>query len=255
MKALPLPKTQDIIERINALQAASPYYIDPKGISDRTRQLRLIKRDIDDMFKVDARAAWEVTGAWKALVGDWDGVREAFTASLALGDSGSNRVNWLVNCLNLGMFSAARAAYADMGDPENSYFSMMLALGVRSGAIEQALRNVERARVMSISWDESDAEDVIKANEILREAGISDEQVARHLDAAGVVLSRHRIRPQVHPRVIAAEGFFRGVTFAFPVPVSADEAFEMNVELAVEEEQAGVQKDVAFDVVFEAEAA
>lgn len=255
MRALPHPKTNAIIERINALQAASPYFIDSEKISDMTREFRLIKRDIDDLFNADARSAWEATGAWKALIGDWDGVRDAFRASLTLGDSGTNRMNWVINCLSLGMFSAARSAYADAGKPETGYFGRLYGFGVRAGAIEQTVRFAERAREMNILWDESEMQEVAEANVILREAGVSDEEVSRHLDVAGVVLRRHRLRADIHPRVINAEGFFRGVTFAFPVPVSVSEVFEMNMELADEEAQAGVKKDVAFDVVFEAKAA
>jgi hypothetical protein len=255
MKALPHPKTNAIIERINALQAASRYFIDSEKISESTRELRSIKHDIDALFKADARSAWEVTGAWKALIGDWEGVRDAFRKSLALGDSGTNRMNWVINCLTLGMFSAASSAYADAGKPEFGYFGRLYGFGVRAGAIEQTVRFAERAREMNIPWDESDMQEVAEANDILREAGVSDEDVSRHLDVAGVVLRRHRLRADIHPRVINAEGFFRGVTFAFPVPVSVSEAFEMNMELADEEAQAGVKKDVAFDVVFEAKAA
>jgi hypothetical protein len=255
MKALPLPNTKNIIEQINAVQAESPYYIDPMQMNDRSRRYRLIKRDIDALFNVDARAAWEATGAWKALVGDWKGVQEAFSASLALGDSGTNRVNWVVNCLNLGMFSLGQAAFAKFGEPEQGYFSKMLVAGVRTGAIEQAMRYAERAREMNIDWDGSRAGEIEGMNQLLRTAGVSDTQIARQLDVAGEVLRRHHIRPIAEPRLTLAEGFFQGVTYAFPVPVSADEAFAMNMELASDEFDAGIEKDVAFDVVFEAVAA
>ncbi|WP_321789378.1 hypothetical protein [Burkholderia pyrrocinia] len=252
MKALPLPKTKEIVERINALQASSPYYIDSTEISDFSRELRIIKRDIDSMFKVDACAAWEMTGAWKALLGDQDGVNEAFRASLALGYTGTNRANWSVNCLNVGLFTKAQQLYGEFGGPESDFFSTLVAVGVRAGAFAQTARFVERAREMKISWDERSAADVSVASDILQTAGITDEQVARHLDVAGVVLRRHNIHPTSHPRVTVADGFFRGVTVSFIVPVSSDEAFEMNVELASEEVQSDVEKSLAFDVVFEA---
>ncbi|WP_250533478.1 hypothetical protein [Caballeronia sp. AZ10_KS36] len=252
MKAIPQPKTKEIIEQINAVQAASPYYVDPMQLTERSRAYRRIKRDVDALFKVDARAAWEATGALKALIGDWKGVQEGFSASLALGDSGTNRMNWVVNCLNLGMFTEGQNAFAQVGDPEQGYFSKLLAMGIRAGAIELALSYAERAKEMKISLDESRADEIANMREMLRTAGVSDKQIAQHLDVAGTILRRHHIRPNVEPRVTTAAGFFQGVTYAFPVPVSADEAFAMNMELAVEELEAGIEKDVAFDVVFEA---
>ncbi len=243
------------MEDINAMQAASPYYIDLDRISELSRNARITRRDIESLFKVDACAAWETLGAWKALIGDWEGVQEAFRNSLALGSTGSNRVNWVINCINLGMFSAGQEAYAAVGAPESNYFSVAQIAGVRCGAVELVAHFVERAKKMQINWDEGSEATLNEAHQMLKGAGISDEQIGRHLDIAGVVLRRHHIRPKVYPRVISAEGFFNGVTYTFTVPVSAAEAFEMNMELAEGEVEAGIVKDVAFDVVFEAEAA
>ncbi len=104
---------------------------------------------------------------------------------------------------------------------------------------------------MKIPWNEGDRETVMNAHKILAQAGITDERIARHLDVAGTVLRRHHIRNQAHPRVTVADGLFNGVTYVFSVPVSANEAFDLNMELAAEEYAAGIEKDVAFDVVFE----
>ena len=41
------------------------------------------------------------------------------------------------------------------------------------------------------------------------------------------------------------------MTYAFKIPVSAESAFDMNIELAKEEDRAGIDKHIAFDVVFE----
>jgi hypothetical protein len=245
------PKTFEIVERINALQAASPHYIDSAEITPNARAWRVIKRDIDAMFAVDACAAWELIGAWKALAGDFAGTEDAFEKSAAIGDSGTNHMNRMVNRLNLGKFSAAQDVFKVVGDPERGNFLMVILDGFRTGAIEQAASFIERAKEMRIEWNKNLTGEVEVANRILREAGISDERIARHLDVAGQVLTRHRIRPHVSPRVTSADGFFSGVTYALAVPVSADEAFDMNIELALEEGEAGIDKDVAFDVVFE----
>jgi len=245
------PKNFEIIERINALQGASPYYIDSSELSQHAREWRLIKREIDALFAIDACAAWELIGAWRGLAGDFVGTEEAFQKSIAIGDSGTNHMNRMVNRLNLGMFSAAQDVFKLVGDPERGNFMMVVLDGFRAGSVAQAASFIERARAMHIEWNEQLTGDVEMANRILREAGISDERIARHLDVAGQVLTRHRIRPHIAPRVTSADGFFHGVTYALAVPVTADEAFEMNMELATEENEAGIEKDVAFDVVFE----
>ncbi|GAB5098690.1 hypothetical protein [Caballeronia sp. HLA56] len=253
MKAIPELKSNTLIERINELQKISAHrYIDPTQVSGVSRDWRLIGREIRDLFRVDACVAWELTGAWKGLTGDFEGTEEAFRASAALGDNWSNRCNWTVNRLNLGMFSAAQEMYSSVGSPETGHFSEMLEDGYKAGAIAQAAHYIERARQMNIDWDKKLVHEIEAAHTMLKASGISDERVARQLDVAGSILRKHGIRPHVSPRVTASAGFFEGVTYSLAVPVSAEEAFEMNVELAMCEDEAGIEKCVEFDVVFEA---
>ena len=105
---------------------------------------------------------------------------------------------------------------------------------------------------MSIKWDENQVQEVMAANAILRHAGVSDQQIGRQLDVAGAVLRRYQIRPNASVLVTSAADVFSGVTYSLAVPVGAEKAFDMNVELAREEDKAGINKNVAFDVVFEA---
>ena len=52
---------------------------------------------------------------------------------------------------------------------------------------------------MRIKWDENQVEEVMQANAILRHAGMSDQQIGRQLDVAGVVLRRHEIPNLICP--------------------------------------------------------
>jgi hypothetical protein len=131
---------------------------------------------------------------------------------------------------------------------------LLLGAGYKAGAIEQAASFIERAREMRIKWDENQVQEVMRANAILRHAGISDQQIGRQFDVAGAVLRRHQIRPNGSVLVTSADDLFIGVTYSLAVPVRAEKAFDMNVELAREEDKASVSKNVAFDVVFEAAA-
>ena len=254
MKAIPQPKTAQIFDRINALQTTTSHYFNSAQLTPLVREWRATKTEIDSIMKVDACAAWEAAGAWKGLAGDVAGTETAFANSVRLGNSGSNRENWMINRLNLGLFSAAQSLYAVTGHPEAGYFTLLLEVGYKAGAIGQAASFIERAREMRINWDENQVQEVMKANAILRHAGISDQQIGRQLDVAGAVLRRYQIRPNASVLVTSAADFFSGVTYALAVPVGAEKAFDMNVELAREEDKAGINKNVAFDVVFEAAA-
>ena len=254
MNALPVAKTAEIISRINALHAPSLQYLNLEVISPEAREFWQLSREIELLLKVDACAGWEAHGALKALTGDCDAVKAAFQASFALGNSGSNRINWIVSCVNMGMFYSAFDACVNLSVEDTGFLAGAQRAALKCGALAESCKFAERAMVTRSEWDKDAAETVTAAIEILRDAGISDEQVARQLDLAGNVLRRHALRPLVIPRVTSAEGFFRGVTYALPVPVSSEEAFDMNAELAVEEAEARIQKDVAFDVVFEANA-
>ncbi len=252
MKSIAQLKTAQILDRINALQTSTSHYFNSAQLTPFVREWREIKNEIDSLMKVDACAAWEAVGAWKSLAGDVTGTETAFANSIRLGNSGSNRENWMINRLNLGLFSAAQSLYAVTGHPETGYFTLLLEVGYKAGAIGQAASFIERAREMRIKWDENQVHELTKANAILRHAGISDQQIGRQLDVAGVVLRRYQIRPNASVLVTSADDVFSGVTYSLAVPVGPKKAFDMNVELAREEDKAGISKNVAFDVVFEA---
>jgi hypothetical protein len=181
MKAIPQPKTTDIVERINVLQAASPYYINSSDVTPLVREWRAIGREIEPLFKVDAYAAWEMKGAWQSLAGDHAGTEAAFKNSVALSNSGSNHENWLVNRLNLGRFSAAHPLYAGLGSPEDGHFSLPLTDGYITGAVGQAACFIGKAKKMHIERDEAQVCGVTRADEILRDAGISDQHMHGNL--------------------------------------------------------------------------
>ncbi|QIE23350.1 hypothetical protein SBC1_12290 [Caballeronia sp. SBC1] len=109
MKAIAQPKTAQILDRINALQATTSHYFNSSQLTPLVREWREIRNEIDSLMKVDACAAWETAGAWKSLAGDVAGTEAAFANSVRLGNSGSNRENWMRNRLNLACFLLPRA--------------------------------------------------------------------------------------------------------------------------------------------------
>ena len=161
MKAIPQPKTARIFDRINALQATTSHYFNSAQLTPLVREWRATKTEIDSIMKVDACVAWEAAGAWKGLAGDVAGAETAFANSVRLGNSGSNRENWMINRLNLGLFSGAQSLYPATGHPETGYFTLLLEVGYKAGAIGQTASFIERAREMSIKWDENQVQEVM----------------------------------------------------------------------------------------------
>jgi hypothetical protein len=251
-RTLLISSNRTLLKSSYTLQATTSRYVNSSQLTPLVREWREIKNEIDSLIKADACAAWEAAGAWKGLAGDVAGTEIGFANSVRLGNSGSNRENWMISRLNLGLFSGAQSLYAAIGHPESGYFTLLLKDGYNAGAIGQAASFIERAREMRIKWDENQVQDIMKADAILRHAGVSDQQIGLQLDVAGMVLRRHQIRPNPSVLVTSADDCFTGVTYLLAVPVGAVQAFDMNVELAREEDKAGISKNVAFDVVFEA---
>jgi hypothetical protein len=96
---------------------------------------------------VDACAAWEMRGASQCLIGHQESTEAAYRNSVALADSGSIRENWLVDRVNLGMFSAAQALYAEIGSPEDGRFTLLLSDGYNAGAVTQAASFIGKAKI------------------------------------------------------------------------------------------------------------
>lgn len=93
-----------------------------------------------------------------------------------------------------------------------------------------------------------------QSESILRRAGLSDLDIARHLDAAGSVLREMRVFEVQPPKIIATnvENVMTGVTMVLYIKCDPAEIFSYNVALAQKEEELNVVKHPAFDVVFAA---
>ena len=237
MNAIPQPKTHQIVDRINALQAASPRFIDPSEISPLSREWRAIRHDIGQLMQADACAAWELMGSWRALAGDVDGAEAAFRNSVALGQTDVNRENWMITRLNLGLFSQAQEIYREIGTPRAQDLAFIARYGFLAGAVGQTTRLIEQARTRGFEWDEAWVLQVKEALSIMSEAEVTDAEIARRLDCAGEVLRRHGWRPVVAPRVLSVEGVFRGLTYRFAIPVSLAQAYEMDRESMLKENE------------------
>ncbi|BCQ25565.1 hypothetical protein NK8_37430 [Caballeronia sp. NK8] len=248
MNAIPQPKTHQIVDRINALQGASARFIDTSQVTPLSREWRAIKHDIDQLMRVDACAAWELTGSWRALAGDVEGAEAAFRNSVALGETDVNRENWMITRLNLGLFSAAQALYREFGVTRNRDMGIIARYGFLAGAIGRTAEVIEDGRVMGVEWDDAWAQDVIQARAIMNEIAVTDDEIAQRLDCAGNVLRRLRLRPVVRPKVLYMQGVCRIVSYKLVVPVSFQRALEIDHEAMLEQDKLAYFNTAAFSV-------
>jgi len=121
-----------------------------------------------------------------------------------------------------------------------------------SGSIQTFLSYYDTAVAMNMEMAGFPVEEARTAAGVLSRAGLSDEMITHHLDAAGEVLRRHRFFFQEYAEILATDEkeLFEGVTCIFRLKLSADEVFELNMELAMVEEEMLIEKSPAFDVMF-----
>jgi hypothetical protein len=251
MNAIPQPKTHQIVDRINALQAASPRFIDASGITPLSREWRGIRRDIDQLMQVDACAAWELMGSWRALAGDVEGAEAAFRNSMALGQSDVGRENWMITRLNLGMFSGAQEIYRELGMPRTQDLAIIARYGFIAGAVGWTARLIEDARGMGFEWEEGWAREVMLARGIIDEVRVTDDEISQRLDCAGVVLRRNGLRPLVDVEVSLIDGVHRGVTYKLVIPLAWEHAHEMDRQLLAEDDKLDFFTTAALGVYFD----
>lgn len=253
MTVAPEPKTNELIVRLNAL-SADPRIIDPAGSDARAQEWRNVLDALEPLYKVDAREAWAVYGGLHSAAGDRDQMERGFKNSVKLGWQWHVAHNWMNNRVRLGMLSAAQELYVDCGLPTAGHFTEMLGFGYQAGCIQIAAEFSRKANAMHIPMDERAYAELSAAADLLKGVGVTDEDVGKHLDIAGEICLKHGFATRVHVHITHSESFFSGVTFAVAVPVSPQEAFDMNIELAEAEEAAGIPKHVECDVVFKAAA-
>ncbi|SAK49394.1 hypothetical protein AWB75_01255 [Caballeronia catudaia] len=237
MNALPQPKTHQIVDRINALQAASPRFIDTSEITPLSREWSAIRHDIDQLMRVDACAAWELTGSWRALTGDVEGAEAAFTNSVALGHTGVNRENWMITRLNLGLFSGAQGLFRELCVARNRNLAEIARCGFLAGAIGRTAELIEGARNTGVELDDAWSEQVMEARSIMTDANVTDEDIGNRLDCGGVVLRRHGYQAVIVPHVLSVEGVCRTVSYRLLVPLPFEPAHNMTYEMIPEEEK------------------
>lgn len=222
-------------------------YADPTSFG-----MRQIKRECEKVRDADPATGWGLLGSYYSVVGDVDEAERSFGASVRLATIPVVIDNYLSHLVNHGFFSMAHELFLEHAHPKTGQFSALAQNGFAVGAIQSFVTYYELAKAMRQELPQLPVETARVASAVLERAGISDEHVARHLDAVGRVLRRHKLFIDDLPHVTATdrEGVFSGVTYIFKLKCTAEQAFEYNLELASEEEEMGIEKKPAFDAIF-----
>jgi hypothetical protein len=239
-------KFSDVIDAINALLYKGEY------ANRNDFAMRAILRECNRVRDAEPSLGWSLLGCYHSLLGEAEEVDRCFRASQDLGSIPVACDNYHTNLTNLGYFSRAHEFFRTRGHPEGGMFTRMASVAFTSGSIQTFSSFYEKAVAMNIEMPTLPVAKAIRASAVLSAAGVTDEDITRHLDAAGVVLRRHRIFFEDEGEVEVADepGLFNGVTCIFRLHRSAEEVFDLNMELALAEEEMAIEKSPAFDVLF-----
>jgi len=239
-------KFSDVVTDLNKLLLRGHY-------ADRNEfAMRAILRESNRVLAVDPAAGWSLLSCYHTLLGEMEEVERCSRAALNLERFSIANEHYHTNVANLGYFSAGHEFFLAVGSPENGMFSRLGLAAFLSGSIQTVLHFLEKATRMNIDMSGFPSSKTAKASAILTEAGLSDEDVVRHLDAAGAVLRRNKLLLfcETEMEVVDQVDLLKGVTCILRVRRSDEEVFELNMALALAEEEMGIKKSPAFEVLF-----
>lgn len=195
---------------------------------------------------------WALLAMLHARVGDFDEMNRAYRTSLGLQKDETTIANWAANLVSLGFFTQAQELFALHGHPNKGMLSYLYEVGVMSFSYRQATQYLRMAEDINMDVRSLATPMAESISKFLKENDISDAEIAKHFDVAGEIMRRHRLVFAYETNFTHMDGLHHGITVAVDVPVSQSEAFDMNIELAMAEEEFQIKKHPSFDVVFSA---
>jgi len=246
MKLAPQTRYAEIVDDLNAYLARDVY------ADAGSWEMRSLKRECERVRDIDAFEGWALLGSYYALVGNLAETERCFNASIALRADAMIYGNYYASLSNLGYFTKSHQFLVENGAPEFGRLSALNNYARRLGSFKTAVSFNEKADAMGLVLHESLPDEYFHAARILKQNNFTDEQVNRHLDAAGEVLRRHALfyHDQIRIDVTDMEGVFVGVTCILDISKNPKEVLELNIELAKVEEEMDVERHPVFDVVF-----
>jgi hypothetical protein len=238
----------DLVKEIEFLTNSSPYYV---GLDNL--EWRRLTREAVKVRAVEPHMGWALFGMLYARVGDFEQMNRAYRTSLDLLNDETTIANWTANLVSLGFFTEAQELFAQYAHPKKGMFSYLYQVGIIAFSYRQAALYLQIAEGMSMDIGSLSTPMAEAINSFLEAHDVSDAQIAKHFDVAGEIMRKRGIVFSYQTNLTNMDGLHHGITVAIDVPVSQEEAFDMNIELAMAEEKFQIEKHPSFDLVFAAE--
>ena len=245
MSAQPQTKTNELIDSLNLLRG-SGFYADPNTLA-----WRKIKRDCERLLDVDPAAGWSVMGMLYATVGNVEETNACFGKALKLANELAFKLNWCSSLSALGYFVQALELLPEVLRPQDGEFNSGIMTGMEIGAFKMMGDQLKVAHEMGVDISALPVGVINEAAAIMDGAGITDQDVANHLEAAGAVLRAHKAFDVLAGDVLTSQiaGGLTGITMVLRVVGTPSEVFQLNKALARKERELQIRKSPAFDVL------
>ncbi|MCW5299258.1 hypothetical protein DXT88_13840 [Herbaspirillum lusitanum] len=241
----PLPKTiansliQELVEKVSR----SRYFLEEDfAWHQMVRKARPLQSE--------RRYQWDgVMGLLYTYVMRFDEAESCLRNSLALHGSDVPVLNLMQGLIEAGRFLKAQEHFSSYGRPNRGSFTILLPLALECCAFRVLSSYIDEAEKMNLEIPDihTPLRSVIR---LLDQHGISDQDIAAHMEAAAEVLRRRRIRVVLKRSLAGSEQAPELFTVCFVVPLEPAEIFKMNIELAELEDELQIKKSLVFDVAF-----
>ncbi|MBY0243250.1 MAG: hypothetical protein K2X55_28485 [Burkholderiaceae bacterium] len=246
MQALQQIASDGVVEKLNLLRSEG------KFLAKTDFLWKQLQRDGQKLIHADPAIGWAIMGMIHTMTGDVDEVDACFSKSLRIAEHFDSRLNWLTAMSTLGFHTRAHGMYMEIGAPTGGGFTEAVQIGIDIGAFHMIQQNIEMAHKLGIDVSHLPVLDLDEVVQIINEAGITDADIARHMDAAGCVLRERGLLEVKSPQILKSRseaGGFTGVTIMLYVKGGPKDILSYNKALARREREMEIKKDVAFDVV------
>lgn len=221
---------RELTDRLNSLHASSATYV-----GDDDFEFRRLLRDCDKLISADAINGYACRGLAHVLTGNVDELYKHMEKAKAISGEATDFCDFMLAqaLAKLGYFSRAQALFIPSADPALGRFGHRSKAALGMGAVIALSEMFESADAMKLAYHSPvDREETEAMASIMREAGVTDGDLAAMMDFAGLVARNHGLRiKQQEIRLLNLDGE-KFVHVEVKVDCSAREAADMVFEVA-----------------------
>jgi tetratricopeptide (TPR) repeat protein len=184
-----LPNSEQVFQEIGAVLRRTTRYLSPDDWDIR-RLNKLAEQlvNADEVESYNALATlWQLTGLRNKALAYMD-------KAIRYSSNPGFHVSGMIAILsNLGFFSEALGHFKAWAAPEKGNMTNLWRRGYLCGAFRTMSSYLPKARKMGFDLGGLDIDTATRAANVMGKVGVTDEDVARVLDAAGNVLRAHKL--------------------------------------------------------------